>query len=327
MNPIDVVITWVDGNDPKHKEKVNLELGNRARKNIPGANSKRFESADEIKYCVLSILKFAPFVRNIFIVTDEQDPNLNEIVEKYFPSRSKTIRIVDHKEIFRGFEENLPTFNNRSIGTMIWRIDGLADKYVHFNDDIFLIRDVTPDMWFNGDRPIINGSWKIIPLHRIFYQQIRLFVKRSILGNKEWEPRAAYHMGQWISAYKAGFRLRYFCFDHTPKALNNNIAKEYFENNPQDLKTYSSFKFRNYKQIVFQSLFYHLEILKGNRNFQKPNLVYVQPLGRNSEYMSEKLRECETSLNTHYLCVQDLESSTKTQKYEVFEWLKKLIES
>ena len=57
--PIDIVIPWVNGNDSKHKKKINSYLNDKDIPRIPGAHSTRFVSVNEIKYCILSILKFA----------------------------------------------------------------------------------------------------------------------------------------------------------------------------------------------------------------------------------------------------------------------------
>ena len=66
---IDIVIAWVDGADPIHKNKRYKFLSKSQQKILPGADATRFHSLNEVEYCVLSILKFASFVRNIFIVT------------------------------------------------------------------------------------------------------------------------------------------------------------------------------------------------------------------------------------------------------------------
>ncbi len=129
-NSIDVVIAWVDGNDPKLSEKRNKYLKGKDSLTHRSARTTLFASVDEIKYCVLSIFKFAPFVRNVFIVTDNQKPAIFDDVKTFFPERLKSIRIVDHKEIFRGFEEYLPTFNSISIGNMVWRIEELSENFI-----------------------------------------------------------------------------------------------------------------------------------------------------------------------------------------------------
>ena len=71
MEKIDAVITWVDGFDPKYQLKHQSLLKNH------GDFKKQYMQADEIDFCVLSIIKNAPFIRKIFIVTDSQSPALD----------------------------------------------------------------------------------------------------------------------------------------------------------------------------------------------------------------------------------------------------------
>lgn len=113
---IDVVIAWVDGNDPKHRDKMKPYLDPQSAKSDDIAGPTRFRSEGEIFYCVASILRFAPFVRKIFIVTDEQNPHLEEFVQKNFPDNHRTpIEIVDHKILFRGYEQYLPIFSSLQL--------------------------------------------------------------------------------------------------------------------------------------------------------------------------------------------------------------------
>ncbi|MDA9187728.1 Stealth CR1 domain-containing protein, partial [Flavobacteriaceae bacterium] len=73
--PIDIVVAWVDGSDPiLFKKRMGYLKGE--EKKHPGAAATRFHSLEEVHFCVLSILKFAPFVRKLFIITDQQDPNV-----------------------------------------------------------------------------------------------------------------------------------------------------------------------------------------------------------------------------------------------------------
>lgn len=68
---IDVVIARVDGNDPKHRDKMKPYLDPQSPESDDIAGPTRFRSEGEIFYCVVSILRFAPFVRKIFIVINE----------------------------------------------------------------------------------------------------------------------------------------------------------------------------------------------------------------------------------------------------------------
>ena len=182
--PIDVVIAWVDGSDPDLNKKRMEYLDPRQKKTVPGADSTRFNSLNEISYCVLSIFKFAPFVRNIFIVTDNQNPNVHDLVQKYYPTRVSDIRIVDHTEIFKGYENHLPTFNSICISNMLWAIEGLSNQFVYFNDDIFLVRPLNPSVWFQNNRPVLRGKWVFPPYERLFWEGLKSFFYKNFLRKK-----------------------------------------------------------------------------------------------------------------------------------------------
>lgn len=47
----------------------------------------------------------------------------------------------------------LPTFNCNPIELNFHRIPGLAEKFVYFNDDMFLLRPVEPEIFFKNGLP------------------------------------------------------------------------------------------------------------------------------------------------------------------------------
>ena len=93
---IDVVIAWVDGADPKHRAKHLRHLK-------PGAKERmtRFADRGEIYHCIASILKFAPFINRIWVVTDAQRPKFLGRVCKAGLCSADFIRVVDHTEVVR----------------------------------------------------------------------------------------------------------------------------------------------------------------------------------------------------------------------------------
>ena len=133
MEKIDAVITWVDGSEPNYQKKLKEYLAD------DNQLKRRYIQANEINLCVASIVKYAPFIRKIFIVTDKQSPNLDNI--KHIVSKEK-VEIVDHEEIFRHNIEFLPTFNIRSIDALLFKIKDLSEKFIYFNDDMFLIKNL-----------------------------------------------------------------------------------------------------------------------------------------------------------------------------------------
>jgi hypothetical protein len=325
-SPIDVVIAWVDGNDPKLIQKRNQYIPQRSVVANPGAHPTRFASVNEIRYCVLSILRFAPFVRNIFIVTDGQDPDLYEDIKKYFPEKLNSIRIVDHTEIFEGYEKFLPTFNSISIAHMIWRIKGLADNFIYFNDDTFLVREVKPEEWFVNNKPVIRGNWVPAPYYRILWDYIKIGLNRYLMGKTNFKPRASFKLGQWNSASLLGFKTRYFKSSHTAHTANRKVVEDFFLKNELLLKENLSHRFRETFQFTFIALSNHLQLQGGNKNTRKPGLIYLQPNNRGAGYIDSKIRYCEKNHNVLYMCVQSMELCTKEVQDKVFGWLEKILE-
>ena len=324
-NPIDVVITWVDGNDPKFIERINPFLKGKDRNAIPGAHQTRFGSINEIRYCVLSILKFAPFVRNIYIVTDGQNPNLCSDIKKHFPERVDSVSIVDHKTIFRGFEAYLPTFNSRTIESMLWRIPGLSNNFVYFNDDLFLIRQIDPSDWFVNNQPVMRGKWLLAPTSRIIWNFVKLITKRYLLSISTYETRPSFHLGQWVSARIAGYRARYFINSHTPHAVGSNLVGEFLSGNQPLLEKNISYRFRNRKQFNFVALSNHLQLKNGNSHIANPDLAYLSPHNRKNGYVKGKIKSCEANGHIKFLCVQSLELCSGNDQQRLFDWMDRLL--
>ncbi|MBB6173720.1 hypothetical protein HNR23_003780 [Nocardiopsis mwathae] len=141
--PIDVVYTWVDGDEPAMREKRNRYRtgGELAEILDKETNESRYTSHDELRYSLRSVWMYAPFVRNIYVVTDGQVP-------RWLDTSVPGVRVVDHREIFP--EGVLPVFNSHAIETRLHHIPGLSEHYLYFNDDVFVGRPVTPQHFFQG---------------------------------------------------------------------------------------------------------------------------------------------------------------------------------
>ena len=319
--PIDVVIPWVNGNDSKHKKKINSYLNDNDIARIPGAYSTRFVSVNEIKYCILSILKFAPFVRNIFIVTDSQNPNVEKYINNSFPDRLNSIRIVDHKEIFDGFEQFLPTFNSRTIDRFLWRIKGLSDYYVYFNDDIFLIRNVEPEDWFRNRRPVMRGSWKFRPWLRILGNECFKHIQKIYSKYDTINLNPSFYLSQWWSAEILGFKFRFFRSEHTPHPIDRNRLKNYFKKHNNLLLKDMVFKFRNYNQYNTVALANHLEIYEKNFFFAPIQTIYFKPVNRKKNYVSKKIKLCTINKAIKFICIQSLDLAKRKDQEKIFNWM------
>lgn len=154
--PIDAVITWVNGSSENHMRKRNLYMEQaEAPLHENATNPHRWACNDEILYCLQSIENHAPWVGQIWIVVDEETPDLQALSAKL---RAK-VKFVFHREIFAGFTHFLPTFNSLAIETMLWRIPGLSERFMYFNDDVFLSAPLKPTDVFQGLTPVLRGQW------------------------------------------------------------------------------------------------------------------------------------------------------------------------
>lgn len=153
---VDLVYLWVDGTDPKWQEKKRIFTG-KLNDNSEENNKGRYISNDELKYSLRSVEKHAPWIRKIFIVTDNQKP-------EWLNTSHPKIQVVDHQEIIPA--EILPCFNSSVIEYFLYKIPGLADRFLFSNDDMFFNADVEPGFFFASDGfPIVRlkrkplGKW------------------------------------------------------------------------------------------------------------------------------------------------------------------------
>jgi hypothetical protein len=319
--PVDAVILWVDGNDPELTEKRN-SYHKSSRELLPNSESEEAESDSnyELEYCLYSILKFAPFIRNIFIVTDGQEPALYKDLVSQFQNRAGSIKIVDHKEIYRGYETSLPTFNSASLLALIWRIEGLSENFVYFNDDVVLIRDHKQEEWFIGNRPVLRGKWLFPPYKKIIWNRIKMVTNRYIAGNRNYQPRHSFYLRQWKAAYTLGFRLRYFFHCHTPHPLNRIVMERIFEENREEMEKTISCRFRSKDQLLMSSMAYHKEILEGNINSAALNQGYFHPFYSNKR-LARRVERCKNDDSIKSVCIQSMERMDRVPRENILSWL------
>ncbi|MFJ6796799.1 stealth conserved region 3 domain-containing protein [Streptomyces sp. NPDC091268] len=136
--PVDAVYTWVDGNDPAWAARKAAAKGEVYH--AESANDARFISRDELRYSLRSLHLFAPWIRNVYVVTDDQVP-------AWMRTDVPGVQVVSHREVFRD-PGALPTFNSHSIESQLHHIPGLAEHFLYFNDDMFIGRPVTPHLFF-----------------------------------------------------------------------------------------------------------------------------------------------------------------------------------
>lgn len=145
---IDLVYLWVDGSDPVWRaKKAAFEQGG-APIALEAVDEARFVDNDELKYSLRSVERYAPWIRHIYIVTDNQVPSWLDLT-------NPRISVVDHSEIMPA--EALPSFSSPAIEWCIDNIPGLSEHFLLANDDTFIAREILPDFFFdNMGYPIVR---------------------------------------------------------------------------------------------------------------------------------------------------------------------------
>ena len=214
--PIDFVVIWVDMNDPKWKADFAKCKG---IENVNSYNTgmERFRDYGFLKYWFRGVEKFAPWVNKIHFVTCGQKPDWLNI-------SNHKLNLVNHKDIIPA--EYLPTFNSGVIERYIHKIPGLADHFVYFNDDFYIIREVGPERFFQYGLPCdiavfqYNPSWS--PYYVMLKNNIEIinarFNKGEILkrDHEKWFTKEYSGKERMNSFYKIFIRQRplFIFFNH-----------------------------------------------------------------------------------------------------------------
>ena len=315
---IDAVIAWVDGNDENHIDKLKQYVENKSSLNQKGFLT-RFNEVNEIEYCIKSIKKFAPYVRNIYVVTDEQTPAFLKDPKK--SGRYDNVKIIDHTAVFKGFECYLPVFNSNSIETMITRIPGLSEYFIYFNDDMFLIWETeSTDFFTTEGLPVVRGNWAT-------YESTKFkdFLKKVGL-KKERVSRLGYKKGQENSAKILGFK-KYLKISHTPFPIRKSIINDYFDKNPEVLISNIKYRFRVPTYFMIQSHAAHLEALNNSLELKKSvKLIQFGSTAKPLSWIKYKFSSQEKYRSKLFLNIQSLDLYPEKKLNYILNWLDKILE-
>ena len=137
---MDAVITYVDGNDPvwrkDYEDFANVSL-----------LAKRFRDWGTLKYLLRGIESCMPFIENVYPVVSHES-QVPDWADK------ENLKIVLHKDIIP--ERYLPVFNSTAIEMFLHRIEGLDERYVYFNDDMFPVRKCSETDLFRDGCAVIG---------------------------------------------------------------------------------------------------------------------------------------------------------------------------
>lgn len=262
MKQIDVIIPWVDGNDPEWQAVFNKYTGKADERD---SNTKaRYRDWDNLQYLFRGIEKFMPWVRTVHLVTCGQKPswlNLN----------APKLNFVTHREFIPN--DCLPTFSIRPIELNIHRIEGLAERFIYFNDDFFVLQPLTEDFFFKDGKPVdiaaLNAlnpgsSRTLVSINNLL--QINKHFKKSEVIQK--------NKSLWFKFSYGKFLFKTLCLipwdfipgfqdTHMPQPFLKSTYNEVWDKCGDVLSECTRHRFRDISDVN-QSLFRYWQIALGN---------------------------------------------------------------
>lgn len=298
--PIDIVVPWVDGNDPQWKAERNQYHPNR---NSDG-NDSRFREWGLFQYWFRSIEMYAPWVRKIHLITWGHLPS-------WLNTNHPKLNIVNHKDYMP--EKYLPTFSSHVIELNMHNIPDLAEHFIYFNDDVYLNAPTTPEDFFKNGLPNDAAILDMIRIHDNF--SFMPYIALNMLGNLNMTFSKKEVLKKNFSKW---FNLRYgkdllfnfyllpvpsfsgFKNYHSCQPFCKKTLQEVWEAYPEALDQTCCNRFRS-REDVSQYLFRYWRLLKGEFNPKKPNSRYLT-LGHHS---IEKIDAVLSSHKHKVVCVND----------------------
>ena len=273
---MDFVITWVDGSDDrwqKEKQKTRKRLGIVADVDD---RKERYRDWDNLQYWFRGVEKYAPWVRRIHFVTWGHLP-------KWLNTDHPKLHIVNHEDFIP--KEYRPTFNSHTIEWNLHRIPDLAEQFVYFNDDMFLLKPVYMEDFFKDEKPIdmlalqpdvANVDDPTMPYIYLNNTMLlaKYFDKRSNIKKQPW---AYFHIGYppmyfLYNVLELAFqRFTGFYTVHGPSPLKKSTYQKLWELEPELLSDVCSHPFRH-REDVSQYVLREYQKLSGEfvpENVQK----------------------------------------------------------
>ena len=260
---IDFVIIWVDGNDKnwqeeKRKYENNINANNDSRE-------IRYRDWDNLQYWFRGVEKFAPWVNKIHFVTWGHLP-------KWLNTDNEKLNIVKHEDFIPC--KYLPTFSANPIENNLYRIRGLSENFVYFNDDMFITNKVKPtDFFYKGkprDAALLNAN--------ISYRKNRVHIEAANMDviNDYFDKNTVLknNFFKWFNLKYGKQLIRTFCLlpwnafpgilnAHLPNSFKKSTFEEVWEKEYETLDRTCMNKFR-YELDVNQWLFEDWQICSGN---------------------------------------------------------------
>ncbi len=312
---VDAVVTWVDGDDAELcRERMRFLDGRAQELEREAADATRFRSQGEIYYCLHLLRQNAPWIRRVYLVTDRQRPD-------FLTSREQDrlgVAVIDHREIFRGYEEVLPTFNSLSIETVLHRIPGLSEEFLYFNDDFFLLKPVVPCDFFCSPLAVWRGLlWPGNPAVYRLKKKLRRVQKR-------WGRR--WYVDGLVGFFSEKHWLRgrsHLQLGHAPYPMRRSSLSMCLEGR---IAANVRYRFRHYDQFNPIALVANCELRKGLVRLGPRDWGYLDCKKEEGEAICRKMANFIDDPKVRMACVQSMDMARPEVAAEIRSMLQQLLD-
>ena len=297
---IDLVYLWVDGNDPEWQAKRNAFFGRKVENSSSNFNG-RYVNNDELKFSLRSVERYAPWIRKVFIVTDNQKP-------KWLDISNPKIQIIDQNDILP--DKSLPCFNSNVLEHFLYKVPNLSEHFLLSNDDMFFNKTVLPTTFFAKD------GFPIIRLNRKPFRRFRWFLREQIFKKPHKLYSKALFNAAELVKHKFGVfynGLPHHNLDSYLKSECLRVAEHIFKNEI-DLTKMNHFRSANdiqrivYSYVALAEKRGHLQYVSSKESLH----VHIQ---KNRHY--EKLKK----FNPTFFCMNDTEYADDNDRMKLKMWL------
>jgi hypothetical protein len=242
---------------------------------------------------------------------------MNWIKKSQFKGR---IKVIDHREIFRDHLEFLPTFNSRSIASLLWKVPNLSEKFIYLNDDYLLTSPVKPSDFFLKDKVVLRGDWHLSRIKAVSDRLKTLRSKKSI--------KPGHLLSQRVSARTSGFINRYFLVRHNPHPYLKSTWKNFAETKSVAFTKQISYSFRSPKQFNPDGLSAHWNLKLGRAARDKTiETLIISPEKQSLEKIEQIFRKIENKAQRYFLCIQSLDNTTEIKRHLIYSRINNIIGS
>ncbi len=309
--PIDLIIPWVDGNDPAWQQEKAQTVGLDGDQRVI-----RYRDWGFMKYWLRGVEKFLPWVRTVHLVTwGHLPPGLRQDHPK--------LHIVNHRDYIP--PQFLPTFNCNVIELNFFRIPELAEQFILANDDTFFLRPMEPEFFFRNGLPVDAAIQNVLQFSRpdgidaivmndLLALNMNFNKKKAVAANRSKWFNPRYGSGFFRNLYLMPFtNFTGFRDPHMPAGYLKSVFEEVYTACREQMESTFANKVRT-KQDLNEWLCRYWQFAAGQFTPGDPHRGAFTVIGKDDERIADILKRQSEPM----ICLSDDDEKIDFEREQAF---------